>query len=117
VDAVTLDIWTNVGSVDESDDINGMAHPEFQRERLVVLEEIRRSDDNPDRRLYKHTSEMAYQYLPYRRPVLGLSEVIEHLTSDQMRAFHRQWYRPENITVAVVGNISVARAIAFGNRL
>jgi predicted Zn-dependent peptidase len=183
VDAVTLDIWINVGSVNESDDINGMAHflehmifkgsdrqsvgefervveslggntnaatsqdythyyitvapqdfaelaplqidlvlnaripdPEFQRERLVVLEEIRRSDDNPDRRLYKHTSEMAYQYLPYRRPVLGLSEVIEHLTSDQMRAFHRQWYAPENITVVVVGNLAVAQMLSVVSR-
>jgi zinc protease len=179
VDAVTLDIWINVGSANESDDINGMAHflehmifkgsdrqsvgefervvesrggntnaatsqdythyyitvapqdfaelaplqidlvlnaripdPEFQRERLVVLEEIRRSDDNPDRRLYRRTSELAYQHLPYRRSVLGPSEVIENLTSDQMRAFHRQWYNPKNITVVVVGNLEVEQMLS-----
>lgn len=179
VDAVTLDIWINVGSANESDDINGMAHflehmifkgsdrqsvgefervvearggntnaatsqdythyfitvapqdfadlaplqldlvlnaripdREFQRERLVVLEEIRRSEDNPDRRLHRHTAEMAYQVLPYRRPVLGPSDVIANLTSDQMRAFHRQWYSPENITVVVVGNLAVAQMVS-----
>jgi zinc protease len=178
VDAVNLDIWLNVGSAIENNDINGMAHflehmifkgsdrqsvgefervvesrggntnaatsqdythyyitvaphdfaelaplqidlvlnasipdAEFQRERLVVLEEIRRSDDNPDRRVYRHTSEMVYQSLPYRRPVLGPSEVIENLTSAQMRSFHQKWYSPENITVVVVGNLPVAQMI------
>ncbi len=178
VDAVNLDIWLDVGSAVENNDINGMAHflehmifkgsdrqsvgefehvvesrggntnaatsqdythyyitvaphdfaelaplqidlvlnasipdAEFQRERLVVLEEIRRSDDNPDRRVYRHTAEMVYQSLPYRRPVLGPSEVIENLTSSQMRSFHQQWYSPENITVVVVGNLPVAEMI------
>jgi zinc protease len=178
VDAVNLDIWLDVGSAVENNDINGMAHflehmifkgsdrqsvgefervvesrggntnaatsqdythyyitvaphdfaelaplqidlvlnasipdAEFQRERLVVLEEIRRSDDNPDRRVYRHTSEMVYQSLPYRRPVLGPSEVIENLTSSQMRSFHQKWYSPENITVVVVGNLPVAQMI------
>ena len=178
VDAVNLDIWLDVGSAVENNDINGMAHflehmifkgsdrqsvgefervvesrggntnaatsqdythyyitvaphdfaelaplqidlvlnasipdAEFQRERLVVLEEIRRSDDNPDRRVYRHTAEMVYQSLPYRRPVLGPSEVIENLTSSQMRSFHQQWYSPDNITVVVVGNLPVAQMI------
>lgn len=178
VDAVNLDIWLDVGSAIENNEINGMAHflehmifkgsdrqsvgefervvesrggntnaatsqdythyyitvaphdfaelaplqidlvlnasipdTEFQRERLVVLEEIRRSDDNPDRRIYRHTSEMVYQKLPYRRPVLGPSEVIENLTSSQMRSFHQKWYSPENITVVVVGNLPVAQMI------
>lgn len=178
VDAVNLDIWLDVGSAVENNDINGMAHflehmifkgsdrqsvgefervvesrggntnaatsqdythyyitvaphdfaelaplqidlvlnasipdAEFQRERLVVLEEIRRSDDNPERRVYRHTSEMVYQSLPYRRPVLGPSEVIENLTSSQMRSFHQKWYSPENITVVVVGNLPVAQMI------
>jgi zinc protease len=178
VDAVNLDIWLDVGSAVENNDINGMAHflehmifkgsdrqsvgefervvesrggntnaatsqdythyyitvaphdfaelaplqidlvlnaiipdAEFQRERLVVLEEIRRSDDNPDRRVYRHTAEMVYQSLPYRRPVLGPSEAIENLTSSQMRSFHQKWYSPENITVVVVGNLPVAQMI------
>jgi predicted Zn-dependent peptidase len=183
VDAVNLDIWIDVGSAVESNDINGMAHflehmifkgsdrqsvgefervvesrggntnaatsqdythyyitvaphdfaelaplqidlvlnasipdAEFQRERLVVLEEIRRSDDNPDRRIYRHTAEMAYQSLPYRRPVLGPTEVIENLESAQMRSFHQQWYNPENITVVVVGNLPVAQMIEIVSR-
>lgn len=84
---------------------------EFQRERHVVLEEIRRSEDNPDRRIYRHISEMVYEQLPYRRPVLGPVEVIEKVTPEQMRSFHRHWYRPQNITIAVVGNLPVSEMV------
>lgn len=85
---------------------------EFQRERHVVLEEIRRSEDNPDRRIYRHISELVYEQLPYRRAVLGPVEVIEKVTAEQMRDFHRQWYAPQNMTIAVVGNLPVAEMIA-----
>jgi predicted Zn-dependent peptidase len=84
---------------------------EFQRERHVVLEEIRRSEDNVDRRIYKHISELVYANLPYRRPVLGPVEVISQVTSEQMRDFHRQWYTPKNITITVVGNLPVSELI------
>ena len=84
---------------------------EFQRERHVVLEEIRRSEDNPDRRIYRHISEMVYEQLPYRRPVLGPVDVISEVTAEQMRSFHRQWYTPQNMTIAVVGNLPVAEMI------
>jgi predicted Zn-dependent peptidase len=84
---------------------------EFQRERHVVLEEIRRSEDNPDRRIYRHISELVYEQLPYRRPVLGPVDVIENVTSEQMRAFHQQWYTPQNMTISVVGNLPVSEMI------
>ena len=85
---------------------------EFQRERHVVLEEIRRSEDNPDRRIYRHISELVYEQLPYRRAVLGPVEVIEKVTSEQMQAFHRKWYAPQNMTIAVVGNLPVSEMIS-----
>jgi predicted Zn-dependent peptidase len=84
---------------------------EFQRERHVVLEEIRRSEDNPDRRIYRYISELVYAQLPYRRPVLGPVEIISEVTSQQMQDFHRQWYIPQNITIAVVGNLPVQEMI------
>jgi len=85
---------------------------EFDRERLVVLEEIRRSHDNPMRRTFARAMEVCFEELPYRRPVLGPAEVIGAVTPSQMREFHNHYYRPYNTTVAVVGNIPVEEAIA-----
>ncbi|MGQ9870065.1 M16 family metallopeptidase [Leptodesmis sp.] len=83
----------------------------FERERHVVLEEIRRSHDNPRRRTFQHATELAFERLPYRRQVLGPATVIETLTPQQMRDFHAYWYHPQAITAAVVGNLPVEKLI------
>ncbi|MEH2140783.1 M16 family metallopeptidase [Nostoc sp.] len=84
----------------------------FERERLVVLEEIRRSEDNPQRRTFRRVMETAFTELPYRRPVLGPESVIAELKPQQMRDFHTSWYQPQSITAVAVGNLPVEELIA-----
>jgi zinc protease len=84
---------------------------EFDREKLVVLEEIRRSNDSPQRRIYKHAIEVAFNQLPYRRPVLGPEAVIEGITAQQMRYFHATHYQPTAMTAVAVGNLPVDELI------
>jgi zinc protease len=84
---------------------------EFDREKLVVLEEIRRSHDSPQRRIYQHAIEVAYSQLPYRRPVLGPEAVIEGITAQQMRYFHATHYQPNAMTAVAVGNLPVDELI------
>lgn len=79
----------------------------FERERFVILEEIRRSEDKPRRRTFYQVMEMVFERLPYRRPVLGTTEIIEQLTPQMMRDFHRTWYQPQSITAVAVGNLPV----------
>ena len=178
VEAVNLNVWINVGSAVEPDDINGMAHflehmvfkgtprlqsgefecliekrgavtnaatsqdythyyittapqdfaqlaplqldvvlnasiPDdaFERERLVVLEEIRRSEDSPQRRTFRRAIETTFEQLPYRRQVLGPASVIEQLKAQQMRDFHEQWYQARSMTAVAVGNLPVDELI------
>ena len=85
----------------------------FERERLVVLEEIRRSEDNPQRRTFRRAMETAYTKLPYRRAVLGPESVIAELQPQQMRDFHHSWYQPQSITAVAVGNLPVEELIAI----
>ncbi|NJL85753.1 MAG: insulinase family protein, partial [Leptolyngbyaceae cyanobacterium SM1_1_3] len=75
----------------------------FERERPVILEEIRQSEDNLRRRNFYRFMELAFDYLPYRRQVLGPAAVVETVTPAQMREFHARWYRPENLTIVAVG--------------
>ncbi|MGB3237688.1 MAG: pitrilysin family protein [Geitlerinemataceae cyanobacterium] len=83
----------------------------FDREKSVVLEEIRRSADSPQRRSFQRAMQVAFEALPYRRPVLGSVEVIEALTAQQMRDFHGTWYQPGAITAVAVGNLPVEELI------
>ncbi|MEH1969878.1 M16 family metallopeptidase [Nostoc sp.] len=84
----------------------------FERERLVVLEEIKRSEDNPQRRTFRRAMETAFDQLPYRRAVLGPESVIAELKPQQMRDFHTNWYQPQSITAVAVGNLPVEELIA-----
>ena len=77
----------------------------FEQERLVVLEEIRRSQDSPQRRVFQQAMEVAFEQLPYRRPILGPAEVVGQLRPQQMRNFHQFHYSPEAMTVVAVGNL------------
>ncbi|NES66251.1 MAG: insulinase family protein, partial [Okeania sp. SIO2D1] len=88
-----------------------IADDPFERERSVVLEEIRRSNDNPNRRCYRKAIETAFEKLPYRRPVLGPAEVVSQLQPQQMRDFHHTWYQPTSMTATVVGNLPVEELI------
>ncbi len=90
-----IDIVMNAGIPDDA----------FERERMVVLEEIRRSDDNPQRRTFASAMETAFEKLPYRRPVLGPEAVISQLQVEQMRSFHAQNYQPKSVTAVAVGNL------------
>jgi predicted Zn-dependent peptidase len=83
----------------------------FERERFVVLEEIRRSQDNPRRRTFRRASELTFNGLPYGRQVLGPASVIEQLAPQQMRDFHAHWYQPQSITAVAVGNLPVDKLI------
>lgn len=83
----------------------------FERERLVVLEEIRRSEDNPRRRTFQRVIETAFDKLPYRRPVLGPETVISQLQPQQMRDFHATWYQPRSITAVAVGYLPVEELV------
>ncbi|QSJ15955.1 insulinase family protein [Nostoc sp. UHCC 0702] len=85
----------------------------FERERSVVLEEIKRSEDNPRRRTYRRAMETAFDQLPYRRPVLGPEAVIAQLQPQQMRDFHTNWYQPQSITAVAVGNLPEEELVAI----
>ncbi|MEO0434670.1 MAG: pitrilysin family protein [Cyanobacteria bacterium J06656_5] len=93
--------------------LNAKLHDgDFERERPVILEEIRRSEDNPRRRVFQHSMTLNFEQLPYRRTVLGPTSVIEQLSAKQMRDFHRRWYQPQNMTAVVVGDLPVEQLIA-----
>lgn len=84
---------------------------EFFREREVVFEEIRQSQDNPDDLLFEATLDTVYQHHPYRRPVLGTQQSLLGRSPADLRQFHRSHYQPQNLTIAVVGGISELEAL------
>jgi zinc protease len=79
---------------------------EFASEIKVVMEERRlRTDDNPQGLVYEGLSSTMFQAHPYRRPVIGWMDDLEHMTWQDARDWYRQWYAPNNAYVVVVGDV------------
>jgi zinc protease len=77
---------------------------ELEREREVILEEIRRGEDDPSKRLFKQTMATLYRKHPYRRPILGYEETIRSIRRDEMVSFFKKWYAPNHMVFIAVGD-------------
>ena len=79
---------------------------EFAAEIKVVMEERRlRTDDNPLALVHEALNSTMFQAHPYRRPVIGWMDDLEHMTWQDARDWYRQWYAPNNAYVVVVGDV------------
>jgi zinc protease len=81
---------------------------ELDAERKVVFEEMRLTEDNPDRFLLRRIYELAYAPHPYGRPILGTPELIGALTRDRLLAYYRKYYVPRHMAVVAVGAVNPA---------
>jgi zinc protease len=81
---------------------------ELDRERQVVLEEMRLLQDGAEQFLRRRLYELAYAGHAYGRPILGPPALVEGLTRDQIVAFYRKQFVPANMVVVVVGAVDRA---------
>jgi zinc protease len=78
---------------------------EFDKERLVVIEEARMYDDTPDAYTYYRTMELGFAKHNYRRPIAGYERIVSAFTRQQLLDFYKRYYRPGNAILVVVGDI------------
>jgi zinc protease len=79
---------------------------EFEQEIKVVMEERRlRTEDKPQALVYEALRSAAFQAHPYRRPVIGWMDDLEHMSYKDAQEWYRTWYTPSNAYVVVVGDV------------
>lgn len=87
---------------------------EFLKELEVVKEERRlRTDDDPQSLTYEQFSAAAYQFSPYRNPIIGWPSDLEAMDVDDLRAWYKLWYAPNNATLVVVGDVEPKQVFAL----
>ncbi|MHB1074524.1 M16 family metallopeptidase [Thiobacillus sp.] len=89
----------------------------FAKEMQVVMEERRlRTDDQPQSVVYERLMATAYQESPYRRPVIGWMDDLQHMTAQDARDWYTRWYVPNNATLVVAGDVKSDDVIAMAKR-
>lgn len=86
----------------------------FEKERRVVLNEIRDKEDRPLAKAMELASAMICKP-PFVVPVLGTVEIIENLAVDSMVEFHASRFMPEHITICYAGSMSMQALVALCN--
>ncbi len=86
-----------------------LAASEWQSEREVIRREIAMGADQPARVLSRHLWQSALRVSPYRHPVIGYTDTFLQLTREDLVAFHRRHYAPDNATIVIAGNMDAAR--------
>ncbi|HLF92727.1 MAG TPA: pitrilysin family protein, partial [Planctomycetota bacterium] len=78
---------------------------EFELERGPVLQEMNLWLDGGWGNLEREMGKAVYKTSGYRHPVLGWQEDVQKLTRDQMAAYYKAHYRPDNASLIVVGDV------------
>jgi zinc protease len=78
---------------------------ELEREKEVVVEEMKMRLDNPHVVLFEEVMKASYQKYPYRRPIIGYEETVRSFKREDLLSFINQFYTPENMLLSVVGKI------------
>ncbi|MCS6771771.1 MAG: insulinase family protein [Kiritimatiellae bacterium] len=78
---------------------------EWQREKEVILREFAMGRDSPERELSHLLWSTAYRVHPYRFPVIGYEDIFRTMTREELLAYYRQHYVPDNMIAVVVGDI------------
>ncbi len=81
---------------------------DIDREKKVILEEIKMVEDTPDDLVHEVFTQSFWQGHPLARPILGTKESIEELTEEALREYFSQAYPADNFIVSAVGNIEHA---------
>ncbi|MGD1903389.1 MAG: M16 family metallopeptidase [Geitlerinemataceae cyanobacterium] len=97
-----LELWMSL----ESERFLDPVFREFYNEQQVILEERRlRTDNSPIGATIETFLDTAFAVHPYSQPTIGTAEDIANLTRADIRDFFETYYVPNNLTVAIVGDV------------
>ena len=84
---------------------------ELEREKEVILEEYRRSLDQPEKQLRRAMLDLSYIKHPYRRPIIGYESTIRSINREDIMEYMDKWYTPKNMVLVAVGDFNAEEAL------
>ncbi len=89
------------------------APEEIDRERNVVFEDIRIHQDRPSGTLGElMLIERLYAGTPYAHNLVGTPETLNNINRDALLAHYHKYYIPNNMTIAVVGDVDTDKVMS-----
>jgi predicted Zn-dependent peptidase len=81
------------------------APTDIERERGVILEEIKIDEDNPDLLVHELFTQSFWKGHPLGKPILGTTETVARLDQRHLFAYHGDWFHGGNMVFSAAGNL------------
>ncbi len=81
---------------------------DVQREKKVVLEEIKMVEDTPDDLVHEIFTQSFWEGHPLGRPILGSKESVDALDASVLRHYFQQVYAADQMIISAAGNVEHA---------
>lgn len=88
-----------------------LAAADLERERHVVMEEIKAVDDTPDDLVHDLLAEALFDGHPLSFPVLGTMDNCRRFTASELRSFWKRHYSPDGCVLAAAGRLDHQRVV------
>ena len=88
---------------------------DIDKEKGVVLEEIKMDADSPDYLVHEIFSSNFWKDHALGRPILGTRETVKALSRDTIHDYYRTVYTPENLLITAAGNLTHERLVALAS--
>jgi predicted Zn-dependent peptidase len=96
-------------------------HPRFdeadiEKEKGVVLEEIKMEADSPDYLVHEIFSSNFWKDHPLGKPILGTNETVKAFDRAAIQGYYREVYAPANMLITAAGNLTHHRLVGLASQ-
>ncbi|MCU1326618.1 MAG: peptidase domain protein [Bryobacterales bacterium] len=96
--------------------LNPLFRPEdVEKEKGVVLEEIKMDADSPDYLVHEMFSANFWKEHALGRPILGIPATVKGLSSDGIREYYEGVYTPDNLLITAAGNLQHEKMVELAS--
>jgi predicted Zn-dependent peptidase len=89
---------------------------DIEKEKGVILEEIKMDADNPDYLVHEIFSADFWKDHPLGKPILGTRETVKRFGHEMLRSYYETVYAPSNLLITAAGNLTHARLVELVSR-
>lgn len=86
---------------------------DLENEKKVIIEEIKSVKDNPYEYILDHFDSLVFPGHPLGQSILGDARSLKRFNADDLHAFVRKHYRPDNIVLSFVGNVEMSALVKW----
>jgi zinc protease len=94
-----------------------VARKDLDTEFSVVRNEMESGENNPAQSLWQRMASTAFDWHNYGKSTIGARTDVENVKIDNLQAFYRQYYQPDNAVLLVAGKFDAAATLAQIQRI